>query len=315
MTNQERKKYYNTLSDELSMIPLITQCSPPALSTRAILSQRGYDAIYAVLDQVEAKYEFDLQKIIPLNQAMFSFWQQLCCCESIEGELAAVQFVLFCCLADKFLDSGRFTSQHKELICEKLRNEYFFSDTPFFSQAFPELDFLLNQVRQYLISQNLSVREADELSLHMQRAFDSEIFMYHNALHDPDMVPEAHISLLTDKSVEFELTAFLIASAPVCTPQMLESATYIGRLLWIIDDLWDLPEDVDSHRRNSLLFLNMPYLPVSLQDRFLHLQDLIPLYRDMLASDLQSLKETVNPQLFHCVQWQISRWSRYIYDV
>ena len=315
MTNQERKSYYHTLSSALVPLTSSEHCLPPNLPSREALSQRGYGDLYTLLDHVESVYEFDLQKIVPLNHIQFAFWQQqFCGSECTSGELAATEFVLFCCLADKILDSGRFSPYQKEQVCKKLKSSHFFSASPVYSEGFPELDALMNHVRQHLVGLKLSSHERAELSSHMQLAFDSEIYMYQHKLHDPDLVPESEVPLLINKSVEFELTAFLITSAPHITPQMVQIATCIGRLLWLVDDLWDLPEDIDALRQNSLLFLHLPFLPKSIDERFQYVKDHMIDYRDMIISDLRLLENTVNSSLLNCIQWQVLFWSRHICD-
>lgn len=293
---------------------LLASCETPLLS-REELSEEMYLELYTLLDQVEHKYEFDLQKNVATNHTRFTLWQQhFCGNASPANTLAATQFVLFCCLADKILDSNRFSSVQKEAVCQKLYSQHFFSDRSYESQNFPELDTLLNQIRIYLLKCSISSQDKIELEEHMRRAFHSEIFMYRYPLKELDAMTESDLPLLIDKSVEFELSACLIAGPSPYSPQMMKAAICIGRIMWIIDDLWDLPEDVAAFRRNSFLFFNLPLESCSIQERSYAAQANIKLYVDILANNLRSLKETVNSTLFNHIRWEVCKWSKHIND-
>ncbi len=261
---------------------------------------------------MEEKYEFDLQKIVGVNYTHFTLWQQhFRGAADSASALAATEFVLFCCLADKILDSGRFSMAQKDSVCEKLDSSRFFSTNPYESRAFPEMDSLLNHVRTHLADSHFSKQDTLLLKAHMQRAFDSEVFMCRHSLQEFDVVEDEELHLLTDKAVEFESLAFLLAGAAPISLQMEQAGACIGRLLWLIDDLWDLPEDVQACRRNSLLFLGQPCRPLSIGDRIAGAQARMTLYSNSLKEDLSWLQRSVSEELFLCICWELRKWSKY----
>lgn len=315
MTNEESKLYYKTVLNAMLAEELLASCDTTPLRSREELSEGMYHELYTLLDQVEHKYEFDLQKNIATNHTRFTLWQQYFCGNAAPANtLAATRFVIFCCLADKILDSNRFSLDQKEAVCKKLHSQHFFSERSYESQNFPELDILLNQIRIYLLKCNLSSKDRDELEEHMRRAFNSEIFMYRYPLKKLDAMAESDLPLLIDKSVEFELSASLIAGPSPYSPQMVKAATCIGRIMWIIDDLWDLPEDAAAFRRNSFLFFDLPLESCSIKERIHGAQANIKLHVDMLVNDFQSLKKIVNSTLFNHIRWIVCKWSRHISD-
>ena len=106
---------------------------------------------YELLDCVEKNYGFDMQKILLPNYNKFVLWQkcfmQECKIENIE---IAMQFIVFCCLADKILDSKRFLIEQKEVVIHKLNIKHFISNSDYVSDEFQELDRLLNNIRWFI---------------------------------------------------------------------------------------------------------------------------------------------------------------------
>jgi len=274
------------------------------------LPKHAFDSLLGLLDTVEAKYGFDMQKICAPNYNKFVLWQRAFPGGSVNDRMAAIKFVVFCCLVDKILDSPRFTEAEKEAVCRKVDVRHLTAEVPYQSESFPEIDALLNDIRIHLIAPEWRDSACLPMLLKkMDRAFTSEIYMWKNPLLLRESFNKGDLHLLVDKSVDFELAAFLLASQCMDHPDAAV-ARYIAIAFWLIDDLCDFVEDIHCKRRNSLLFCCVPTdETISLEERielaYSNLEKMIVL----LETCLKKLKSCTNSELYQFILNEVWEWS------
>ena len=311
MRMMDEREYYEELGARLAESTLMADFDEPRDKDDPVPAADLFKELYSLLDRVEEKYEFDLQKIVLPNYIHFTLWQRSCGGkQNLEAIRAAVSFVVFCCLVDKILDSGRFSAEYKEIVCKKLDTSLFFSSSAFDGEGFAELDTMLNEIRLFLTDGQISEENAEWIRRHIQRAFDSECFMYRSRLQNESYIAPKQLCLLIDKSVQFERIAFLIAAPDRISDQTKETAEHIGKLFWLIDDLWDLPEDIEQERLNSLLFFDMPR-EMTVPDRVEMVRNKLGYYTEQINRELTSVGEFVSEPLLRYLRWELRKWSRH----
>lgn len=219
-----------------------------------------------LLNRIYEKYGFDLHRNVEDNIEKFLLWRrEFCTADNDEAVYAAVYFVLYCCLADKILDSVRFSQKDKMNVCNELEGFWNQRDTE--SQTFPELTEMGQKVRTFLIADKQRKNSRFTLlAQKMERAFSSECFMFYHLLDKFDETME--LSKLTDKSVEFVSAAFWIAAYDVNDDRMEKAAETIGEIFWLIDDVCDYISDIQTGSMNSaLIFCTDTALSIPLERR------------------------------------------------
>lgn len=306
------KKYYEHLYARLigQNGELFAGCDGKNLE-KIPMPEGKYSWLYKLLDQVEDNYGFNLQKMCVPNYNKFILWQK----NFMEGQLpdaldTAIQFVIFCCLADKILDSGRFDAIQKEAVCEKLHANHFLSSETYVGSQFPEMDVLLNNIRTFLFLTGQKNRpEQNEIAASMEKAFLSEIYMWKSPLQQKEGMKRKELYLLSDKSVQFELASFLIASFGQNSEKSHRVALEVANIFWLIDDLCDLIEDIKAKRKNSLLFYGVhTEEQLSLLDRAEETVRNMDGFVGLLEENLNFLKQDADAALFEYVVNEVWDW-------
>lgn len=272
-----------------------------------------FDELMNLLGRVYENYGFDMQKMCAPNYNKFVLWQKNCFGGYNEEELlAAVKFIVFCCLSDKILDSPRFSDAEKECVCRKLNIDLFTQRTPFSSEMFGELDELLNDIRKFLVSQQIQESSHYAMIINkMRQAFVSEIYMYRNPLLCEESVTETELTLMVDKSVEFEIAAFLLAAATSIQMHEIKTAKCIANVFWLIDDLCDFVEDIKCKRKNSVLFYcTWEMGEMCLTERVEKSFQKIDMLLDMLEKNIFEIKQSANRDLYEYILNEIWEWCK-----
>lgn len=308
------KQYYSYINERFikKNRELFSGCGEDILVSRAA-PEGVFDRLLELLDRVEEKYEFNLQGMCSLNYNKFILWQEEFCGGYIESNLvAATELILFCCLADKFLDSGRFSDEEKESICSGLHSEYFVSREPYAGGACEELDELLNHIRVFLVDgTGMGTADREAVAVSLEKAFLSEIYMYRNPLKMTEAFDSKEMHKLTDKSVEFEIAAFLIASAGSNSEESMRAAACAGRIFWLADDLCDFVEDLKYGRKNSALFYCVESPGgITLADRAELAFCNIDIFIERLEQEIALLKECVGSDLYAFIMAEVWKWCK-----
>lgn len=268
-----------------------------------------FEKLYSLLDTVESKYEFDLQKTLLPNYKKFVLWQKVFLGGVDNAKiLVATEFIVFCCLVDKFLDSNRFSKEEKEHICQKIKSNNFTSASVYESTKFVELDLLLNDIRLFILNERGNSSEKKELLNAIDKALISEEYMYRNPLVVEDGVDLESLHYLTDKSVEFEKAAFMISVFGNNTDKTMQAAINVGKIFWLVDDLCDIPEDIEYKRKNSLLFLKMQLGLLSIEERMKNVLINIDEYIKELIENLEGLKVLAGKDFYEYIVNDIWEW-------
>ncbi len=288
---------------------LFAGCSEKKLFERSV-PEGIFDELFLLLDIIQRKYEFDMQTMCIVNYNQFVLWQQSNLgLVHYEDMLIAIKFMVFCCLADKILDSGRFCREEKEYVCKKLDIQVFFSDQQFVSDSFVELDELLNDVRVFLGSERVKGSPYYEvIAEKIEQALISEIYMARHPLLPIEMHDPNKMMLLVDKSISFETAAFLMASISHSSDKMAAAAECIGKIFWMADDLCDFVDDVKNRRRNSLLFYCTQKKEMRLADRVEEAFANIDMFINELEHHLLALKKLVCREMYEYVLNEVWEW-------
>jgi len=304
------QEYYNTIYEDF--IKKRMQLFESSLSYHYDDNEqllRGSPELIALLDVIYEKYDFNLHiQIRPVMQHFYLYQLQICNDTDPKKLEAALLFVLFCCLGDKFLDSLRFTKEDKKCICQKLNTDYISCEKPYESTHFQELDAFINQIRTFIVSQP-DISELQSLLKEMQEAFDSEIYMSKTKLPMSELFRKEDLHLLIDKSVKFERSAFFLSVLGNVTSEAEIIADSIAKIFWLVDDLCDFAEDVQCKRRNSLLFLYADETQeVGLPERIEQTCRNLPRIYSLLDEEIERLHRYADPQLYHVIIAQVWDW-------
>ena len=313
------RQYYQFIYQRLieKNINLFADCDESKLVCIEI-SKEQFRWFYELLDCVEKKYGFDMQKILLPNYNKFVLWQKCFMQEyKIENIEIAMQFIVFCCLADKILDSKRFLIEQKEVVIHKLNIKHFISNSDYVSDEFQELDRLLNNIRRFIEKHmHKNSVELKKILDCMECAFRSEIYMATVPLLHKEKFDPAKRCLLIDKSVQFETAAFLLASFGANSARTQKAALDVANIFWQIDDLCDLMEDIKAKRRNSMLFLCVHESnELTLAERAHKCVENAEEYIIMLEKNIWLLKQDANDAFYTYILNEVWEWCSYLRSV
>lgn len=304
------QEYYNSVNEGFlkTHMPLFKE----SLSYRIDENEKaiqGSSKLIELLDLVYDKYDFNLHKQIKPNLQQFYLYQLQICGKTDSHRLdVALVFVLFCCLADKFLDSPRFSEEEKEYICQKLDTKHLLSDIPYGSEHFQEMNELLNYLRAFMVKHSDFPR-FQVLIEDIQDAFASEMYMSKAHLPMSEKSTKKDLYLLTDKSIKFEKSAFLLSVLGDITPDADTIADSIAKIFWLADDLCDFVEDVQCKRKNSLLYLYTSETEkLSLTERVEQTYRNLSSIYTLLDEEIERLSMVATPQLYHFIITQVWDW-------
>ncbi len=245
------KNFYLFLYDEVLMKykEMFEYCSRLDVSKEIVApGRRDYDELNELLLQIHEKYNIDMN----VNYAQLYLWQK-CFLEKTNDEaiLAASYLVKFCVMADCILDSTRFSEKQKKYVCKKSNLLLRQTDS---KGEFPELDRLLSGFLNYMHMQKDDVFFSKEiLKKTLRKAFQSEIYMYKSKIDFSEDLKGKNLSLLVDKSIEFEKVAFIVSLYGNNNETSVLAAELLGKVFWLVDDLCDFIDDIKTGRKNSLL--------------------------------------------------------------
>lgn len=311
MTAQEYNRYiYENFVEK--NIELFESCHSAAKKKKiSFMDDLESQKLLQILDSISQKYDFDMRRTFQINYEQFWLFQNsFGMSHSKKAILIATEFVLFCCLADKILDSPRFSKHEKEAVCNKLQLEIAVSNSC--DDPFPELTVLHQDIIEFLNDYELDYMEkVQKIRGKVTLAFDSEKYMYYNDLRNMCSIKSENVHKLIDKSVEFESAAFLISTIFNNTDSIEKAVAEIANIYWLIDDICDFAEDVQCKRANSILFICAPpEQSLNLEMRIeITLRNIKELLRK-LENSMQSLSRLVNEDVYCFVIKQVWEWCK-----
>lgn len=276
-----------------------------------------------LLGQIEEKFGFNMQKQCQVNFAFLVLWQRYLKIPKINENLyMALDFIILCCVMDKFLDSRRYSTKEKNLAIRKVWKEYDAEKND--ENVFTEFKRLyagsVVKLRGCLKSCNDTL-EANMILEKVRKAFLSEDYIWRVTLDDCDTISAQKFHLLTDKSVEFESSALCMAGMGYLSKEGIQAASLIGEICWLADDLFDLEEDIQENRVNSLLYIwdlqksgeNEREEGIksekTKEERIKQTYGKAGLFIQMLNSRIDSLEKLENRNLFYFVVNLIWEWG------
>lgn len=256
------------------------------------------------LSEIAKIYDYDMTRKFLVNMdAIFEWQESIIGTIDVEATEIAVEYVTFCCVCDKILDSKRFSKDVQKNLIKYININSFSLEEPFVCK---EKDFhcifkLVDDIRNYLI--NFKGNKLDKIMEDINDALLSENFMSYRDLHYD--VKESEIHLLIDKSVKFESSALKLSLLPYdvdCEAR----AKLIGEIFWLIDDICDLLDDYKSNRINSLLYYNNN--ATSLTERLIFAVEHIDFYIELLKYKVDLLRQCSGDKMYCSIKEQIWWW-------
>ncbi len=268
-----------------------------------------YKCLVSMLDEIERKYEFNLQRMCRINYCHFILWQKNFCHKINNNQCyIALKFIIVCCLIDKILDSKRFTKREKQIIIDKMNVCSSAGIQYDESNMFKEIDSLLNDIFSFLNSYPNSIYK-QIIEDKIKKAFVSEQFMSSSVLKKKEIFDENEMPLLTNKSIEFESAAFLMCSMTENSEHTNEAAEIIAEIMWLVDDICDYVDDIKELRRNSVLYLCSPKdVLMSLDERVDVAFSNIDVAIEKLEESMIKLKTVVTKELYYFIIKEIWDW-------
>ena len=261
------------------------------------------EKLLALLNGIEKKYEFNLQRMCRNNFELLSLYQ-------IEflGQIErrqrniGLKFLIACCLADKILDSKRFRTEEQQKIINLLTMVKKRKETSFF-----ELGELLEEI-DYYIEKYENAKLKKKIIKLISDAFTSERYMWGYLLLEKEAFNQKEIGLLTDKSVKFEKAALLLSLKEEMSEAAIEAADLIGKISWLTDDLCDFISDIREQRKNSLLYFELPDEEMNLEYRAEMALEHMSNHIRRLEEYLKKLEIIAPGDLYFYILNMVKRW-------
>ena len=151
------------------------------------------EKLLEILNWIEKKYEFNLQKMCRNNFELLSLYQM-----EFLGQIErrqrniGLKFLIACCLADKILDSKRFRTEEQQKIINLLTMGKKRKETSFFElgELLAEIDYYIEEYENAKLKQKIIKLISD--------AFTSERYMWGYLLLEKEAINQKEIGLLKD---------------------------------------------------------------------------------------------------------------------
>ena len=265
-----------------------------------------YPKLIDMLDEIEEKYEFNMQKMCSTNFQLISLFQIEFQKEvDIIKRNASLKFLIACCLIDKILDSKRYCKDEQLSVVERLTSQWGTECVK--KEVFPELDELLYDVRKYL-DDTINLKNKEYLHGAIRKAYTSEIYMWEHVLLPKEKLEKGKVGLLIDKSIEFEKAALLLSLGDNISKESMKVAEIIAEITWLADDLCDFLEDIRCKRKNSLLFVALPEREYVLEERAEDAINHMEEYVEKLEKAMKALKYAASENLYYFVINLVWKW-------
>lgn len=257
-----------------------------------------------IIDCIELKYGISLHKSAKINIEKFSIWCKECGSQiNKEYIQIATCFVLYCCLADKVLDSEKYSLNYKYMVYRDLENFIKMSDTV--TGDLYELYELRKKIQDFIkVKQQSGNSNILLIKEKINRAVRSEQFMATHSTNDFDVSIKE--SLITDKSIEFVSAAFLIAAYDTINEQVVEVSETIGKIFGYIDDICDYVSDMETESLNSLLFVCPKASEISGNMEWT--TEKVDLAIKILEKEVSKLKKAVGKEMYVFILNELWDW-------
>ena len=267
------------------------------------------EKLLELLNGIEKKYEFNLQRMCRNNFELLSLYQM-----EFLGQIErrqrniGLKFLIVCCLADKILDSKRFCTGEQKKIINLLTIGKRRKEAPFF-----ELGELLEEIDHYI--EEYENAELKEKTIKLTSdAFTSEQYMWKHLLLEKEAFDQKTIGLLTDKSVKFEKAVLLLSLKEEMSEAAIEAADLIGKISWLTDDLCDFISDIREQRKNSLLYFELSDEEMNLEYRAEMALEYMSNHIRRLEDYLDKLEIIAPVDLYFYILNMVKRWFADIED-
>lgn len=270
-------------------------------------NSKEYNDLICLLDDIEKKFEFNMRKQCLVNYTFFKLWRNMLgISENDVYLLTAVKFVLACCIADKVIDSKRFSDMEKRYLISKVNHLSIINLDE--SNIFYELDLLFNEI--FLTIEKINDKDDKKIIYKkIKKALISEKFMGEHTLRDCAIMNELNFHLLIDKSVEFESAAILLNLVECGCKNHIGISNMVGEIFWIIDDICDFIDDIKNNRANSILFYNIMPNGCDLNQRIDKSFELVENITNRLKTQLECLKSLISSELYYYILCMIWEWT------
>lgn len=257
-----------------------------------------------IMNRIELKYGISLHKSAKINIEKFYIWCNECCGQINKEHIqTATYFVLYCCLADKILDSEKNFLNYKYMVYRDLENFIKMSDTV--TGDLYEMYELRKKIQGFIkVKQQSGNSNILLIKEKINRAVRSEQFMATHSINDFDVSIKE--SLITDKSVEFVSAAFLIAVYDTINEQVVEVSETIGKIFGYIDDICDYVSDMETESLNSLLFVCPKTSEISGNMEWT--TEKVDLAIKTLEKEVSKLKKTVGKEMYVFILNELWDW-------
>lgn len=263
-----------------------------------------YDDIIEKLNDIEKKYEFNMQRMCRNNYQMLTIFQLECKGEiNEESRKYALEFLIFCCFADKLLDSRRFDFEQKKQV-SRLLGLYGVMEE---DNKFYELKWFVEDVSKY-ITRYKNSEKRNYIEDLVNAAFISEVYMWKIPIEKKEKFLQKDGYLLLDKSIKFEEVALLLALGEDFEESDCKVANLIAKIMWLTDDLCDFTQDIKENRRNSLFYLNMPECELDMNKRGQYALYNMDNYVKMLEGYISELEYICKEPLYYYIVSLVEKW-------
>lgn len=270
-----------------------------------------------LLDQIFVKWGLTFHRNVALNLEKFQLWREgFGAVRNFEYIEVASYFVLYCCLADRILDTQRFTDQEKEIVYQDIKN--FWNGSYNGDGEFSELHKIRKKILIFLDKNEKTQKNKYQiLKDKISCALISERFMYDHSIDDFNSDMDPHNIL--DKSVEFVSASFLIAAWDLFGKEEIKTADLIGEIFGYVDDICDYVLDMETGTLNMVWFICMnERTDIStmkwMEEAASHIEIMIRL----LENKVEQLRNRVDTQLYLYLLDELWNWTgdirKYIAD-
>ena len=270
-----------------------------------------------LLDRIFVKWGLTFHRNVALNLEKFQLWREgFGAVRNFEYIEVASYFVLYCCLADRILDTQRFTDQEKELVYQDIKN--FWNGSYNGDGEFSELHKIRKKILIFFDKNEKTQKNKYQiLKDKISRALISERFMYDHSIDDFNSDMDPHNIL--DKSVEFVSASFLIAAWDLFGKEEIKTADLIGEIFGYVDDICDYVLDMETGTLNMVLFICMnERTDIStmkwMEEAAGHIEIMIRLFENKV----EQLRNRVDTQLYLYLLDELWNWTgdirKYIAD-
>lgn len=308
--NYKKREYLENLQKYFSKYELHKKSGYLQVYTEEINERFNSKYEEYIKDKEELLQWKKIDSYIRIHLIKYILWR-LEFCKDDYDEVAidtAIGFNIFCCIGDDILDEGSDCISRDSAI-DRITwenvNKYF--GDIYYIEDKDILDCFYKIISKgFYTLKGIDNNLFNEIIDNVKLSLESEIYVSSNFLDMQEK--KIDLDVLVNKSTKFVKACLQIAAIGTKEKvRMNKCAEYVAKIFWLVDDLCDLYDDIETRTKNSIIYKYIPSVD-SIEEAI----DEVITYQEEYVKEifecLNGLKNSVRRELYDYLYFHILSW-------